>query len=489
MAVSGLSGTPQYYIKPFDGTNYPNWEFRMKLLLEQNGVLLVLTESPPEDVEALNKFRKLDVKARNIIVQGLADNILIMIKDKGTAKAMMETLKSTYEKKGMKSLVTAQKKWRKMEFKNNKPLSEFIQEFEATCSEVRTAGGKVDDEEIVNQILVAMPQEYDSVVSAMDVMFNKDKTAVTLEYVKNTLLAEEERIKKKHDSSQTHHVFAAGNSWKGKKYWKRGNNFNRNSNKPPVDNVNSNFNGKCFSCNLRGHKRSQCPKLNNANVTSEPSGEIAFMTSMETDNLPGKQIKEEIIFVIDSGATGHLIQKTYKKYLTDIKNVSLNINVAKANESIKTICQGKLPVLTEEGIAVTIHEALVCDNLAYNLLSVRKLEENGFKVVFENGGVKIFKNSRMYLMGQLCGKLYITKMYISCENACVTKGSVKELWHRRMGHSSTFRAIVFVRFVYRGSKQNYLFCKIFRRKERPREFCKPYQRMCVVKLLPQLMII
>lgn len=57
-------------ITPFDGQNYLNWEFRVKLAMEQAAVINVLEEPCPGT----------DVKTRNIMVQSLADNMLVLIK-------------------------------------------------------------------------------------------------------------------------------------------------------------------------------------------------------------------------------------------------------------------------------------------------------------------------------------------------------------------------------------------------------------------------
>lgn len=262
-------------IKPFDGNNFANWSFRMKLVLEQNGVAHVLTEAPepPTDQFELKKFKQDDIKARNIIVQGLADSILPMIKDKTTAREMFDALSTTYEKKGMKSLVTAQKIWRKLEYKKDKALQDFLQEFESLASEVKVAGGKLDEEEIVNQLLVAMPSDFDSVVSAMDIMFNKDKSAITLEYVKNTLLAEEERMGKKDEQGS---VFVSYKHPRAK--------FKPSKPKDAKGNVQ--FQGRCYYCKQQGHMKNNCPKLRNRQVAGVfKEEEFTFMTSLNEQSM------------------------------------------------------------------------------------------------------------------------------------------------------------------------------------------------------------
>ncbi|KAJ8875599.1 hypothetical protein PR048_023495 [Dryococelus australis] len=195
--ASAVNINVPFGIKPFDGVNFRNWCYWMKLLLEQNGMLHVLSTEPPTTEADLKMFKQEDVKARNILVQGLADNMLPMIMGKNTAKEFVDTLVTTYEKRGMKSMVTAQKAWRKLEYKKEMPLQEFLQQLESMASEVKVAGGKFDKDEMINQLLVAMPSDFDSVVSAMDILYNKDKLAVSLEYVKNTLLAEEDTSKER----------------------------------------------------------------------------------------------------------------------------------------------------------------------------------------------------------------------------------------------------------------------------------------------------
>lgn len=63
-----MAATQLVNIKQFDGNGYSNWEFRVKLILEQQGVLKVLEQDPPTTGAALDAFMKNDVKARNIIV-------------------------------------------------------------------------------------------------------------------------------------------------------------------------------------------------------------------------------------------------------------------------------------------------------------------------------------------------------------------------------------------------------------------------------------
>lgn len=139
-----MANQTHFNVTPFNGTGFSNWEFRVKLVLEQAGVNNVL-ETPCPGPEAANdkaNWLQNDVKARNIVVQCLADNMLEVIKEKKTAKEVMTALSNTYTKKGISSQVMLQKKLRSMKFTGDTALNVFLTEFEQTIYELKAAGGK-----------------------------------------------------------------------------------------------------------------------------------------------------------------------------------------------------------------------------------------------------------------------------------------------------------------------------------------------------------
>ena len=167
-------------VKPFDGSNFGNWEFRVKLLLEHHDVLNVISEDPPTgDAEAA--WKKKDLRARNLIVMCLCDNVLEMVKSKSTAKAMMETLSKTYSKSGLSNQIQLQTKLRNMRYTGNDSLNNFIIEFEKTITELKSCGGSISDMEIITQLLSSMPEVYQTVTTAIDIYFCQNQDEVTLD--------------------------------------------------------------------------------------------------------------------------------------------------------------------------------------------------------------------------------------------------------------------------------------------------------------------
>lgn len=239
-------------VKQFDGKGFSNWEFRVKLILEQHGVLDVLkTEVPTNETEAV-AFNKKDVKARNIIVQCLADNVLEMIKNKKTAKEIVDELRGTYTKVGIATQVQLQRKLRTLKYDGKGSLNEFIIDFEKPIAELKGCGSKMESSEVITQLLSAMPDTYQPVTTAIDILFCQDNKTVTLDFVKNKLLMEEARQMRNKSENGESQAFVGYK----KKY----------SNKPSCNkytgkegNSSNGFRYKCFHCGERGHKKSECP--------------------------------------------------------------------------------------------------------------------------------------------------------------------------------------------------------------------------------------
>nr|CAD7199391.1 unnamed protein product [Timema douglasi] len=70
-------------LKPFDGSGFENWLYRLERLLERNAVLDMLSVDPPvvlADSKVKDNFLMKDAKAKDFIVQCVADNVLEQIK-------------------------------------------------------------------------------------------------------------------------------------------------------------------------------------------------------------------------------------------------------------------------------------------------------------------------------------------------------------------------------------------------------------------------
>lgn len=82
---------------------------------------------------------------------------------------------------------------------------------------------------------------------------------------------------------------------------------------------------------------------------------------------------------------------------------------------------------------ITIKDVLIVPGLEHNLLSVRKLEGNGYRVVFENGMRSFDKNGRVTAVAELNERqLYVLKLYANEETILMSESV--EVWHKRLGY-------------------------------------------------------
>lgn len=109
----------------------------------------------------------------------------------------------------------------------------------------------------VTQLLSAVPTAYQSVTSAIDILFNSNSDVVTLDFIKNILLMEESRKHRarKLQIQQTPSVFAnQGNKnvFRNKSYQYRPD--------PSSESCNEmSFKFNCYGCGQKGHIKVDCP--------------------------------------------------------------------------------------------------------------------------------------------------------------------------------------------------------------------------------------
>lgn len=64
------------------------------------------------------------------------------------------------------------------------PLNTFLVEQDKTVAKLE----KLDEAEIISQLLAAMPESYQTVIIAVDILFCEDNTSVKLDFVKRNYL-------------------------------------------------------------------------------------------------------------------------------------------------------------------------------------------------------------------------------------------------------------------------------------------------------------
>lgn len=473
-------------ILQFDGLNYNNWQYRLKILLDKEGLTkyieidleTILTEE--KDTQKHPKMRKEEKTCISFIVQSIHDSQLEYVKDQTTAKGMIDNLKQVFERKSIAGQLLLRKQLLTMKYDEKDNITDHFLQFDKRIRELKSIGAKMEDMDVICHLILTLPKSFDNLITALETMNAKD---LSLEFVKARLLDEYGKRHGRHDE-------------------------HGNSNKAMAMHTKSAI--VCHHCGKSGHKKAQCFKLkgnmkkthsnkssdaNNTSSTNENDRDSSVLCAFIDDDetpvsddeansihsvaqydeiqserecsamcaiLDGDKNSEtclnvsveahnaaqhgEICFVLDSGATEHMVNDaSYFDKLADIEQI--NINVAKRNQKLVANQQGEIKVTSfhnGQSKTRTIKEVLHVRDLKCNLMSIRTLTKRGFKVVFEDDFAYIIFKGETQFIGRVNGKLYEVRFQIQrnvfagVANENELNKLSQNLWHFRLGHLNVF---------------------------------------------------
>ena len=147
-----------------------------------------------------------------------------------------------------------------------------------------------------------------------------------------------------------------------------------------------------------------------------------------------------LCWYLESGASEHMVRDD--TVLDNVKQLDMpiSIKIAKSGETMIARHTGEAIVEAEvhgRKNLITIQDILVVPGLEYNLLSVRKLELKGFKILFSDGKGLISRREIIVAEAYRQNTLYELKLRRYTKNAYMsTVCQNVDLWHKRVGHIS-----------------------------------------------------
>lgn len=450
-----LNENLQNGIPLFDGSNYNNWSFRLATLLDERNLLPYIEKNLSEIVAALpetataadkTKCAENEKKCKTIIVRTVHDCQLETIKEKKSSKEMIDALKAIYERKSVSSQLFLRKQLLTLKYNESEEMSNHFMVFDKLIRSLKSSGAEMGEIETVCLLLLTMPKSFDGLVTALETM---EPDRLTPEFVKNRLL--DEANKRKQGGS----LMKSGGS------------------------SAMNAGVICYSCNKPGHYKSQClqrkkkafdkgkstshwgksnKKSESANNAKSDEIQEELLCAVESDganalntdqrvcvctNEQENQTNEkfddamQIKFVLDSGATEHMVNK--KEYFDCLSNIdAVGISVAKKNEMIVARQKGDIIIKTfynGDTKTKTLKNVLFVKELKCNLLSIKSLTAKGYTVNFGKDIAYVLFKGKTIFAAHAKGKLYEVILYrTEKEYANVTSNFSQNLWHYRLGH-------------------------------------------------------
>lgn len=418
MAASLLKVFPQ-----LKSDNFDNWLFRLNCLLEEKQLKDVINvESQHLKEEELKNFIIKDAQAKSILVQCLEDKHLNLVKNCRTANEMISALKTAFQRKSIVSKLNLRRKLLSIKCKDEK-LEDYFNSFDTIVRELESIGNKLEEEDKICYLFTGLPIEYNTVITAIETINPEN---IKYDFVKARLLDEEMKIKSKIENNENDSAFAI----------------------------------QCYKCGKNGHKSFQCHSNNKGNRgrgriniryrTSQTPPVRRWNQRNEQLNLTNEQDRESnnsdmfvacllndeetfdsIRFIIDSGASYNFIKSNHENKMKEVKILQKPVKIKIANGEILTAYKSGLLNVYYKNKPLTI-EGLIVSGLQHNLLSVNRLMERGYEIIFKNGHV-IINGKRNKYYGEKLGNIYIIKVSLNAEeHQCYYME--KDIWHKRMGH-------------------------------------------------------
>ncbi|GBN95119.1 hypothetical protein AVEN_152119-1 [Araneus ventricosus] len=235
--------------------NYMDWKFSMKMHLIKKDLWEYVDGSKEDPVK--------DIKALSYIVEGVSETIFNDLRDLSSGKEAWKVLAETYEDKGITRKVSIIMELVNTRYTDCKDMTDYLHRAISAYQQLKSTGIKPDEELNAGIILANLPDRFEPLIMALKNCGEK----ITVDNVRKRLLAED--VKPQVDDSREHAF--VNEKFKGKKYFK----------------------GKCFKCNLYGHKSSDCVKPSHLNVGHNEN------KSSKENGFKSKQPKREEAYMAD----------------------------------------------------------------------------------------------------------------------------------------------------------------------------------------------
>ena len=265
-------------------------------------------------------------------------------------------------------------------------------------------GEEVKDDMVVAMLLASLPDSYGTLITALEARSPED---LTIDFLKGKLIDEHQWRKNSsaiNSSSETAMKVTDSKNYSSRK-------------------------SACFFCKKPGHQKKECKKYLVWKAQREK----------ETKNSNRKGKVQGIgLWIQEHQATWRAAGNSSKNF----KPLNTTVNLARRNIIAKVlgIGTGVIKCLDKDGtqVEVTLKDVLYVPSFDNNVISVRKITKNGFKVLFSYDDCKIISEGRIVAVAAACGNnLY---RLATTEATCLStlevqhKEDCQHQWHRKFGH-------------------------------------------------------
>nr|BBF90152.1 polyprotein -like [Oryza rufipogon]BBF90155.1 polyprotein -like [Oryza rufipogon] len=290
----------------------------------------------------------------------------------------------------------------------------------------------ITDDFLVHLVMASLPKQFDNFI----VNYNISPEKWTFEKLIANCVQEEERIKESNGGSINYVKDK-------KKNHKSPTSKGKQSQHLPQQQQFAVEKDQCLHCKKTGHYKKDCPDFLKMIMAKKGENIITFVNESHYVGY------SRSTWWIDSGATIHACNclKAFRSTRTTQRRES-TIRVANGVEE-KVEAVGDLPLELANGFILLLRDVFYVPSLQRNLISVSKLDFDGYDCRFGSGKCELWHNNACIGLAVLRDELYLLSL---SENVNVVSSLTKEnkkrkrtpdvsskLWHCRLGHISRGR--------------------------------------------------
>ncbi|CAG9830139.1 unnamed protein product [Diabrotica balteata] len=321
---------------------------------------------------------------------------------------MIKNLEKVFERKSILSRLYVRKKLLTLKYKQGTELQKIFVEFDCLICDLESTGTTIEEDDKVCHLLLTMTDTFGTVITVLETSNDK----LTVDFVKAKLLDAELKLKNNETVSEESSFYTKQDNKKPRcsfcgleghlvsNCFRKNNNYRVNSSKGRF------FRGNNYSRGRRTGNNTQSKHNIHAKVAED---EVSFITALSAEDL--KNDDNQISFIIDSGASQNMCSGKYEQFISNIVEIE-TVGIKIANGRIMNSCKkGMLKVYYNE-IPINI-DVLILNNLEYNQLSVIKLNNLGFTVVFKENTAEIRKNHFKLICCKHKSNLFVANFHLN----------------------------------------------------------------------------
>ncbi|KAK8935338.1 hypothetical protein KSP39_PZI014000 [Platanthera zijinensis] len=343
---------------------------------------------------------------------------------------------------------------------SNETVQNFFAKITSIVNQIRSLGGVIEEQQIVEKVLRSLPHSHKHIVSA--ILEAHDLETLTVIDLMASLQTHEDLLNI-HEEPELEKVFQTQVTVQHKKNTeKRRNDAGKNTTRPknfgPQRQNNTNNNDgnyppciickksnhepkncywRCKNCKIPNHSAEKCwykPK-EEAKVTENDSDQYLFTCSSS------KSCDDISTWYIDSGCSNHMVCD--ESFFTTIDKNWKSVVTLGGGRKEKIEGRGTITVLTPQGETKMIANVQYVPTLTQNLLSVGQLLKKGFKVHFNDNTCEIVEPRGLTVVitaHMNTSNIFVLSLPPAQPKALMTDtdsvAQNSQLWHNRLGHIS-----------------------------------------------------